>query len=224
MALVGTLGDAGWYRTNVTAVPLGTDTASGVALSQVRVDDGSWQDLPSATLSDGVHYVQYRSVDQAGNTEAAHAQVVRVDATGPRFTTVSAPPGIVTSSSVTISWIATDALSGITGYNVSVDFGPAVAQGTSTSKTLSLADGDHAIVMIAWSGAGAFARVGIHFHVDTSPLSPTGPYGVAIPVGVIVIGVAAVAILLWQLVLRKRPRKPSTSETDEKSTDARKRA
>ncbi len=62
--------DDAWHRGQVTVTFTATDAQSGVAYTSYRVDAGTWQTGTSFPISaDGVHDVEYYSVDNAGNTE-----------------------------------------------------------------------------------------------------------------------------------------------------------
>jgi hypothetical protein len=86
-SLSGTTGNNGWYRSAVTVGLLATDSASGVARTEYRVDGGGWTAYASAfTLSDGVHTVDYRSTDHAGNLESFKSQQIKIDIVAPVVT------------------------------------------------------------------------------------------------------------------------------------------
>ncbi len=86
----------GWHRKAVTLRFAAKDGAagSGVARTEYRVDpagDSAWTTGTSVRLSapgdhsgDGVHTVEYRSVDNVGTTESAHKCNVRIDTRKPR--------------------------------------------------------------------------------------------------------------------------------------------
>jgi photosystem II stability/assembly factor-like uncharacterized protein len=76
---------AGWQRgpVTLTLVP-GDGAGSGVATTEYRLDDGAWTIGMRLTVSgDGPHTLACRSVDLAGNVEAAKTTVIRIDSTGP---------------------------------------------------------------------------------------------------------------------------------------------
>src|SRR5712691_1500177 len=80
----GTLGEDGWYISNVTISLAATDATSGVASITYRVDNGSWQiyGIPFS-LTDGPHTLQYFATDIAGNVEASHSVSIAIDTTAP---------------------------------------------------------------------------------------------------------------------------------------------
>ena len=79
-----------------------TETGSGVASTVHRVDGGSFQSGTSISIpapadhsNDGVHTIEYRSTDDAGNVESLRTATVRIDTTLPT-TTDDAPAGWAT--------------------------------------------------------------------------------------------------------------------------------
>jgi hypothetical protein len=92
----------GWYNHPVTLTFTATDEAggSGVARTEARIEDlllsnvwGPWTPgttfvvpAPSDHSQDGDRMVQFRSVDVAGNIEAARRAEVRIDTRKPRVT------------------------------------------------------------------------------------------------------------------------------------------
>ncbi len=67
------------------ADPLSNDTASGVMLTKYRVDSGNWQVyLGSFTIAaEGLHTLEYYSLDRVRNAEPAHTLKLAVDNTPP---------------------------------------------------------------------------------------------------------------------------------------------
>lgn len=118
----------------------GTDSGgAGIAYTdvQVRVDGGPWQTWLAATTASEAEYSEgengrtyefrARGVDRVGNVEpfgAAEAETT-VD-TQPPTTVVDPLPGLIDTSSFTVSWTATQSVSGIAAYDVQyrVDNGP----------------------------------------------------------------------------------------------------
>jgi hypothetical protein len=85
---------ASTFRPTALSLALsGTDTGgSGVATMQWRVDGGATQDgSPALVNTDGVHTLETRAVDLAGNQSAWRPDTVRVDTTVPVNDTPAAP-------------------------------------------------------------------------------------------------------------------------------------
>ena len=128
---------AGWGNTAVTVTLSVTETGSGVASTVHRVDGGSFQSGTSISIpapadhsNDGVHTIEYRTTDNAGNVESLRSATVRIDTTLPT-TTDDAPAGW-RSSPVTVTLSPADALSGIASTQYRVD-GGSFQSGTSIS-------------------------------------------------------------------------------------------
>ena len=126
---------AGWGNSAVTVNLNVSETGSGVASTEYRVDGSSFQSGASVSIpapadhsNDGVHAVEYRSTDNAGNVETLRSATVRIDTTLP-LTTDDAPAGWRTSA-VTVALTANDALSGIAATEYRVD-GGSFQNGTS---------------------------------------------------------------------------------------------
>jgi hypothetical protein len=137
------------------------EAGSGVASTRYRVDGGSFQNGTSVSIpappdhsNDGVHSVEFRSTDNAGNVETLRSASVRIDTTLP-LTTDNAPGGWQTVP-VTVTLTPGDALSGIASTQYRVDGGgfqngtsvliPAPADGSN--------DGAHTIEYRSTDNAG----------------------------------------------------------------------
>ena len=85
--------DSRWQSKAKTLTFRAADNAggSGVAFTLVKLDKGPWTKATTLTIpapadhsGDGLHTVFYRSVDEAGNREAAHTCAVRIDTRPPQ--------------------------------------------------------------------------------------------------------------------------------------------
>jgi hypothetical protein len=76
---------AGWNTTSVLVTLTATDTLSGVDHTEYTLDGAGWTTYagPVAVTAEGLHALQYRSIDKAGNVETAQQLAVRVDKTPP---------------------------------------------------------------------------------------------------------------------------------------------
>jgi hypothetical protein len=160
------------------------DPLSGVAGVSVSVDAGPWQ--PAAGLeswsynwqayADGQHNLRTQAMDAAGNLETPSAGVtVTVDTTPPSSTLLDPVAGqIITTSTYLLSGAASDNLTGVAAFSVSIDGGPweAAAPGAGWSYEWSIAaDGLHNLRTQAADAAGNFETPseGITVTVDTAP-------------------------------------------------------
>ena len=102
----------GWTNEPVTLTFTADDgDGSGVARTEYRLgDEDDWTEVPEdglAFTADGEYAVQYRSVDRAGNAEAAQTTEVRIDSVVPLTTVAGAPTGW-TNKAVTLIFTADD--------------------------------------------------------------------------------------------------------------------
>jgi len=138
--LTGTLCLAGWYTSSVGVSVSATDATSGIASIQYSVDGGAWQ-TTAPNLTDGVHTVQVKVTDKAGNVSSTSASA-SVDATPPVSAFISPPEGSTVNASgnqvVHLTGSTSDATSGVAGAEISLD-------GGATWQNLPLGPGD------AWS-------------------------------------------------------------------------
>jgi len=78
---------AGWNNSNVTITLTATDTLSGIARTEYKIDSGAWTTYaaPVVVSTEGDHTFQYRSVDRADNVETAQSLSMRIDKTWPEL-------------------------------------------------------------------------------------------------------------------------------------------
>ncbi len=204
--VVGTAGQSGWFTSTVSVTLSATDDLSGVSSIDYRLAGGSWLTYADPLiLGEGEHALDFRARDVVGNEEAVKVTLIKVDGTPPVLGELS-PTGTLTTSDVTISWSAADALSGIARFEVSLDSGPFQTVGKETSVVLSVPDGEHAVVVRAVDLAGNVAVAETRFRVDTNIFSPSGPYA-GIPLYLLVGAIsAAVVVLIWRLRQRREGR------------------
>ena len=162
------------------------DPTSGIDHFEVSLDGGTPVNLPASATShtftgvaDGAHTVDVLAVDLAGNTRLATVSFT-VDATPPMLSVDSpASSETISSSSVEVTWTATDPTSGIDHFEVSLDGGtPVVLPATATSHTFTgLADGAHTIAVKAFDVAANSQTESVGVTVDTTlpSLSITSP-------------------------------------------------
>jgi hypothetical protein len=120
----GVVGDHGWYRSDtsveVTAVD-GTDPAPHI---QTGTDAG-WQEYvgPVAVTGEGKHALSYRATDASGNASGAQSLPVWIDGTAPATTLGVSSGSGDQADRATLTFAATDALSGVAVTTYRVDGG-----------------------------------------------------------------------------------------------------
>jgi hypothetical protein len=157
-----------WYRLGTTGTFTKYTRPSnplGQWIGPVRFD---------VTLAAGEGYYEFYSlaVDGANNAEsppAAPDASTTFDTTAPALTSLAPQPGVwQQSANVTVSWQASDALSGLDRFDVAVDGSPSTPNGLLQSKVLAgLTEGPHSVVVEAYDLAGNVASFTLAFGVDT---------------------------------------------------------
>ena len=198
ISVSGTSGTGGWYTSAADVDLRAADGVSGVAFISYRIDGGAWNTFSGPVrLSDGIHAVEYRSTDRAGNVEANRTATVDVDTVAPLLSNLT-PAGPLTTSVVTVSWTGADATSGVARYEIRVDGGAYVDVGLATRTSLTLSDGRHRIELRAVDAAGNRASGSTVVQVDTNVFSPSGPYHVLPLYSVVAVMGAVAFLLLWR--------------------------
>jgi hypothetical protein len=106
-----------WNNVDVAVNLTPNDALSGVAATHYRIDGGNAQTGTQVSLSDeGVHSLEYWSVDRAGNAEAHKTVTVRIDKSSPTISHAFVP--LANSNGwfkddVSVRFTCDDALSGI---------------------------------------------------------------------------------------------------------------
>lgn len=104
-------GRAGWYVTLPSVSLLATDEELGVAETKFRLDGGVWTNFSGPlTLENGIHVLDYYSVDLAGNSEPAQTATILVDTTPPEVGCNGA--GVWANAPACVTVTSDDALSG----------------------------------------------------------------------------------------------------------------
>ncbi|TLZ68302.1 MAG: hypothetical protein E6K12_01905 [Methanobacteriota archaeon] len=204
----GTSGADGWYLSAVTVTLSPTDSVSGVASTVYRIDGGAWVAYtgPFAISQGGTHLLEFASLDTAGNRGPNVRDSVSVETSGPYFISLSGSAD-GTALRFRIIWSAADNDSGIARYELRLDDGPFVSQGTATSAMLNLTVGPHEIQVKAFDRAGQSTVRSLSIQV----LSATGiPFGsLLVLVAPLLIGtVAAFAFLAWRIRRHRKEKSP----------------
>jgi hypothetical protein len=108
---------ANWNNSNVTVSLVATDSLSGVATTNYVLDGGAPQNGTSVPISaEGVHTLEFWSVDNAGNQETHHSVQVKIDKTPPTINHTQSPAANNAgwnNAAVTVTFVCSDALSGV---------------------------------------------------------------------------------------------------------------
>jgi hypothetical protein len=156
----------GWYVTAPSLSVTVNDVTSGVNKTEYSVDGGGGlSSIPA--LFDGIHNIQVRATDNAGNT-STNTQTVKLDIEQPSLSiAIPAPDGSNGwyVSAFTASPIGIDATSGIASQRVSLD-------GATWSSSVSVAiDGTYTIRARAIDNAGNTSTTTQTVKLDVTPPS-----------------------------------------------------
>ena len=106
-----------WNNATVTVLLAASDGLSGVDVTRFVVDGGGVQSGSSVLLADeGVHSVEFWSVDFAGNVESSHVVTVRIDRDAPSIVVSQSPVANGAgwnNGDVTVSFVCGDTGSGV---------------------------------------------------------------------------------------------------------------
>jgi hypothetical protein len=133
-----------------------TDSVSGVAAIYYRIDNGATQtySAPFAVTGDGVHPVNFWSVDNAGNSNSSYTVQIRIDGTAPTAqAALSAAPNANGwfRSPVQVILSATDNQSGVASIYYQVDNG---ASGPYSAPFTVSGDAVHTVYFWSYDVAG----------------------------------------------------------------------
>jgi hypothetical protein len=118
----GSIGNNGWYVGQVTATLTATDNTDGSGVKELHyiLDSGAETSVTGATATiqintDGYHTLEAWASDNNGNIETQHAaSIFKIDQTAPTIA-LSMPTTVILNQAVSVTWTATDSLSGIQG-------------------------------------------------------------------------------------------------------------
>ena len=116
-SLSGTLGQNSWYRSNVTVTLTATDTQSGINTTYYKINGGDWQiyTTPFNLTGNGMHQINYSSIDNLGNIENVQSITMKIDKTLPTITITKPEQGFLYICDKKIGYVGqTIAIKGIT--------------------------------------------------------------------------------------------------------------
>jgi hypothetical protein len=148
----------GFYTGPVAVTLTATDNPGGSGVDKVeyQLDAAStWTayTAPIAVSGDGTHQVRYRATDKAGNVSTPGTREVKIDATAPVTTAAFAPASDAGwhNGATPVALAATDAGSGVSKVEWSLDGGPWTAYTTPVDVT---GNGQHELLYKATDKAG----------------------------------------------------------------------
>ena len=166
LTLSGTLGQNSWYVSDVTLTASVSDATSGIAITEYRLDSGSWLPGTSMTASaDGPHIVEFRTTDRAGNQTLA-SRSFKIDQTVPLLSFT--PTGTLGEngwygSGVNLKINSSDGESGIQSVEYRVNQGSWIS-----AANLSLGEGIQDVDARVTDQAGNISTAIIRLQIDTT--------------------------------------------------------
>jgi len=169
-SLDGTVGGAGWFTSAVSVQLTASDSLSGVASSEYRIEGGEWQSYLDkfSITGDGFHAIEFRSEDRAGHREEVRTVFIGIDMTPPAATVFllgerGASDWFV--GPVAVSLAATDEASGVEMTRFRIDGGGWQSYGVP--PTIS-GQGAHVVEFFSTDAAGLEETArSVEFRIDT---------------------------------------------------------
>jgi hypothetical protein len=170
----GMSGLAGWNTSAVTLTLTPSDAQSGVSSTCYRlVADGPFIEYtaPLVFSTDGIHVIEFYSIDMAGNVEATGSITIKVDTTSPNLAlTGPVEESYHNVSLVRVSWMGNDAESGLYSYYLQLDTNEWFTLSALIDRFIfDLDDGHHTVKVKAMDVAGKSVTRVVNFTVDTVP-------------------------------------------------------
>ena len=164
----GEQGSGGWYITPVRIVIDASDTGSGVASIEYRLNDCPWvaYSTPFFITASGTTRVRARATDRAGNVDAAGPDAsFKVDVEGPAVAIASPQARTYLHSDVlAIGFTAVDSGSGLSGTPVAALDRTFVSNGQTVSL-LTLPLGSHTVSVSARDMVGNGTKQSVSFQI-----------------------------------------------------------
>lgn len=204
--LQGTKGQGNWYLSSIAITLNATDNESGVASTWYSIDAGTAMLYSSIIIvsSDGYHNIVTYSIDAVGNTGPVSLAQISIDRDAPELAINEANGSVFTSLPVTISWTASDSVSGLDYIEVSVD-GGSFTRLLATRKQYSISgisDGNHVLTILVFDKAGHMTEGQISFR------SETGIVGILMSNLLTILAlIVLAAVVIFALIVRSRRRR-----------------
>lgn len=146
--LSGTLGNNGWYKSDVTITLNATDDDSGVQTTEYSFDEITWNlySEPIVVSTEGEQTIYYRSTDNEGNVESTKSQSYKIDKTAPVIS-IENPQDLFSyllNQTVLASWQVQDAVSDVSSVVATKQNGESIDTGSVGEKDFNVCAQDFA--------------------------------------------------------------------------------
>ncbi|CAH1202297.1 hypothetical protein PAECIP111891_02126 [Paenibacillus allorhizoplanae] len=154
----------GWHNDDQTIHLGATDERSGVQTTYFSLDNATFAEGNVVSINgDGVHSLQYFSIDKAGNQEELKTVKVKIDKTKPYVV----PPismSFYQTDVINLHFDINDPLSGVTLSEIVLD--NSVIENPTSFELLALTVGDHAIHITASDAVGNSTEINFVLHIS----------------------------------------------------------
>ncbi|MCD6572475.1 MAG: hypothetical protein J7K95_00045, partial [Thermoplasmata archaeon] len=105
-------GEHGWYISNISINLTATDDLSGVNVTYYSLDGGNFVKYAAnfTVDEDGIHVIQFYSIDNRENSEDIKEAMIKIDKTPPLANITEYPPAITNIKNITFKWNGSDNL------------------------------------------------------------------------------------------------------------------
>ncbi|MEA1012884.1 carbohydrate-binding protein [Bacillus cereus] len=169
----GVTGNGAWNAKDVNVKFTAEDdpTGTGVNRIETRVDGGNWTNKTELTLTaEGMHSVEYRAIDNAGNVEAVKHLAIGIDKTGPAIAVSVPGDGSIyeNSGDLTPQFTLTDNFSGVDNSKTTVTLDTHAFKIGTEIPLYTLPLGQHTLVISSSDLAGNQESKTVHFQTVAS--------------------------------------------------------
>ncbi|MGB2581888.1 MAG: ABC transporter substrate-binding protein, partial [Thermoplasmata archaeon] len=152
----GTSGDHGWYISEVTVAFEVEDVSGEVDSTWYSLDSAPWEEYVEdiAVGSDGVHILEYYSVDGSDNVENEKTLEIKMDRSDPSIVISHEDGSEFDTSNVAIEFTCDDSLSGVDRCEYSLDGGGYEPCSETGAYLFAVENGEYTIVVQVFDEAG----------------------------------------------------------------------
>lgn len=169
----GVTGEDAWNAKDVNVKFTADDNPTGTGVNHIetRVDGGDWTNKTELTLTaEGMHSVEYRAIDNAGNVEAVKHLSVGIDKTAPAIAVTVPGEGSIyeNSEDLTPQFTLTDNFSGADNSKTTVTLDTHSYKIGTAIPLYTLPLGQHTLVISSSDLAGNQGSKTVHFQTVAS--------------------------------------------------------
>ncbi|MGG0239183.1 carbohydrate-binding protein [Bacillus rhizoplanae] len=169
----GVTGEDAWNAKDVNVKFTADDNPTGTGVNRIetRVEGGDWTNKTELTLTaEGMHSVEYRAIDNAGNVEAVKHLAIGIDKTGPAIAVSVPGDGSIyeNSGDLTPQFTLTDNFSGVDNSKTTVTLDTHSYKIGTTIPLYTLPLGQHTLVISSSDLAGNKGSKTVQFQTVAS--------------------------------------------------------